>query len=136
MGNDKQEQRNRKFNPPGKTKGNANTGNTTEFEFIDTYLDKADEEWLEANSDVADEAVLSLIGEVEVGFKLSVSFDQRSSQYLASLTDNSAGSPNTGKIRTARASTAFDALYALYYKLRYKSPDGVWEKGASTRKWG
>lgn len=136
MGIDKNEARNRKFTKEKPSGSTTNPVGYSDYVFVDTYLNQSDEQWLEDNRDVSDEYVLSLITELAEGFKLSVSFDQRSKLFLATLTDSSVGSPNRGKIRTARASTAFDAIYALYYKLRHKSPDGLWGEGETNRKWG
>jgi len=131
MGNDKQEQRNQRLTLPGKGKGKSNASDFPQFVFVDTYLNDKDKQWLSDNRDVADEYVLSLFAELEDGNKLSVSFDQKSSRFLATFSDNCDGSPNRYKILTARGSTPVAALFSLAYKHRHKSADGLWGNGGA-----
>lgn len=50
------------------------------------------------------------------GYKFSLSFDDKNSCFIASLTDRQAGSPSENSCLTGRGSSALAAQYALFYR--------------------
>jgi hypothetical protein len=63
---------------------------------------------------------------LEDGYKLSLSHDSKTSAYLAALTDNNPESDACGLCLTARGSSIYKAITALFYKHFVLLEDG-WE---------
>ena len=89
-----------------------------QFRFINYSLTNADREWL-AVADLSTEFPWSsLVEEVETGYKFSLSYDEKSSSYLASLTDRMSGGPHQNTCLTGRGSTPERAFCSLMYRHR------------------
>jgi len=84
--------------------------------FVEGFLNDTDKDWLETHRNTIPECVFALFELVEVGYILSVKFEERSSRFVASLTMREKNHVNSGMCLISRGANPTAALYALYYR--------------------
>lgn len=97
-------------------KKNVSSNGRPPFGYINYELTVQDKEWL-ASSDVDAEFPPRLIDELVMeGYKFSLSFDERNSTCIASLTDRQVGGAFENQCLTGRGATPLNAIHSLLYR--------------------
>lgn len=101
--------------------GNGASG----FRFINVELNSSDKTWLRSN-DLPKvfpiEMAFDLVGE---GYRFSLSYDEKNSSFIASLTDKRLGGKFTSCCLSGRGRTAITSWYSLAYR-HFFLAEGDW----------
>lgn len=103
-----------------------------QFEFIRVELTHEQKEYFIEGVRSGSLTMEAALGLVETGLKLSITRDDQNKCYIATLSDNRAGSPARYKCLSARGATTAIALCAVYYK-HFFILEGDWLKVAPTQ---
>lgn len=99
------------------------------FEFVQINLSDADKthfgEMLETAADELDDAMATLL---ESQYKLSVTYDERNSCFIASLTAKHETDDNWGYVLPSRQGDMWSAIRLAAFKHVHMCKDGVWPK--------
>lgn len=106
-------------------KSNGSDGARPKFGFVNYDLTVQDKEWL-SSADVEAEFPAQLIDQLVLeGYKFSLSYDERNSCCIASLTDRQPGSAFDNQCLTGRGATPDDARVSLFYR-HFHVAQGDW----------
>jgi|SRR5215467_1595750 len=100
-------------------------GTNLAFVFVNYDLTEGDKKSLKAANPSADQVLGTIVQLVKEGYKVSMSWDNRSDCVQAFLIGSSKECPNHGFILTSRAASAHKALASLLWK-HTSVFEGVW----------
>ena len=125
------------FLMPTKHQNNWKNNGDNPFEFASLRLDDSKKAhfsgWFAENGSAFEDIIASL---VLTGNKMSFSWDEKSSCYIASMTCFNSKSANFQTVMTSRSEDWFEALMMNCYKAIVLCENGSWPKNSKDNNWG
>lgn len=104
-----------------------------DFRFVRVELTEAEKAEFRALLTGGEFDVIDFDGWVRDGYKLSLTYDEQHSSFIATLTAQYRDMPNAGLVLTGRGKTVAAALAVLEFKDRYLAGDDGWAAAEQRR---